>query len=200
MANFKAARLQGRAVIEIAGAEAADFLQGLVTSDVESLKAGSARNAALLTPQGKILFEFMILAKGDGHFLLDCPRETAAELAKRLTFYRLRAKITIAERPDDAVIAIWGDGETAPVANAFADPRLADLGWRAILPGSEVEAVLAKSGPVDEAAYHGKRSLRFNLEPGQVGRLSTLAFPVYKTQEYRPVIWARCLTTRSPWT
>ncbi len=157
MTNLKAARLQGRAVIEIAGAEAADFLQGLVTSDVESLGAGTARNAALLTPQGKILFEFIVLAKGDGRFLLDCPRETAAELAKRLTFYRLRAKIDINERPDDAVIAIWGDGQTPPVDGAFADPRLTELGWRAIVPGFEAETVPAGCEAVDEAAYHAHR-------------------------------------------
>ncbi len=157
MTNLKAARLQGRAVVEIAGAEAADFLQGLVTSDVESLEAGSARNAALLTPQGKILFEFIVLAAGEGRFLLDCPRETAAELAKRLTFYRLRAKIDINERSDDAVIAIWGGGDTAPVASAFADPRLAGLGWRAIVPGSEVEAMFAAYEPVDAAVYQAHR-------------------------------------------
>jgi tRNA-modifying protein YgfZ len=157
MTNSKVARLQGRAVIEIAGAEAADFLQGLVTSDVESLEAGSARNAALLTPQGKILFEFIVVAAGEGRFLLDCPRETAAELAKRLTFYRLRAKIDIAVRPDDAVIAIWGDGQTPPVDGAFADPRLAELGWRAIVPGFEAETVPAGCEAVDEAAYHAHR-------------------------------------------
>jgi tRNA-modifying protein YgfZ len=157
MTNLKAARLQGRTVIEIAGAEAADFLQGLVTSDVESLEAGSARNAALLTPQGKILFEFIVVAADEGRFLLDCPRETTAELAKRLTFYRLRAKIDIAERPDDAVIAIWGDGQTPSVPGAFADPRLAELGWRMIVPGSDAETIPAGCEAVDEAAYHAHR-------------------------------------------
>ncbi len=166
MAGTNAALLGGRAAIEVGGPEARAFLQGLVTSDVETLGPGRARNAALLTPQGKILFEFFVLAADSDRFLLDCPAASAAELAKRLTFYRLRAKVNITARPDLVVVALSDgalrdgalrDGDTAPHPSAFADPRLAALGWRAILLKPEAEAVLKAHGAASEADYHAHR-------------------------------------------
>src|SRR5213075_1805960 len=88
-----------RAVLSLEGAEAENFLHNLVTADVLGLTEGEARYAALLTPQGKILFDFFILKTAEG-YLLDCAASQIEELAKRLMFYRLRAKVTITERKD----------------------------------------------------------------------------------------------------
>jgi len=129
---MQAARLPDRAVLAVSGAEARDFLQGLVTNEMEGLEPGTARYAALLTPQGKILLEFLVYADGDENFLLDCASSRAGDLAKRLTLYRLRAKVVITARPDLAVAAIWGGAPPQAECIVFRDPRLPELGWRAI--------------------------------------------------------------------
>lgn len=157
--HSQAAILDDRAVVAVAGPAARDFLQGILTVDVADVTDTTARHGALLTPQGKILFEFMLAHGGDAGFLFDVARPLAGDLVKRLMFYRLRAKLEIGERPDLAAVAIWG-GETAPgVDGAFPDPRLAALGWRAILPAGEASARLDGTGAaiVDPAAYHARR-------------------------------------------
>ncbi|MCB9954322.1 MAG: folate-binding protein YgfZ [Caulobacterales bacterium] len=131
----RSALLSSRAVLKITGPDARSFLQGVLTQDVEQLPQGSAAFSALLTPQGKILFDFLLLATTEG-FLVDCPKESAEPLRKRLTMYRLRAKATI-EATDLAVAAFWDE---APRDDAFADPRLPALGMRKIAPASSISA------------------------------------------------------------
>ncbi len=141
----KAAMLEDRGVISVTGADAASFLQGLLTNDVERLAPSEARYAALLTPQGKILFD-MIVVRAPGEepsYLIECSAAQAADLAKRLGFYKLRAKVAIADMSADrAVAAFWGD-EPPSVADGvlYADPRDPRLGWRAILPRPAAAAV-----------------------------------------------------------
>ncbi|NOT42709.1 MAG: folate-binding protein YgfZ [Alphaproteobacteria bacterium] len=123
--SFPTTVLPDRAVIQVAGPDAATFLQGLITNDIAKVENGRAIYAALLTPQGKIITDFLV-APIDGGFLLDCAKAQAADLAARLKKYKLRAKVTIAERADLAVIA-----SPQSVAGGFADPRLPALGFRA---------------------------------------------------------------------
>src|SRR5258708_30476128 len=104
--------LENRALIALAGAEARDFLQGLITNDMEACGEGRAIYAALLTPQGKILFDFFVVSNGENRWLIDCAGSRASDLIKRLTLYRLRAKLDIAGRPDLAVAALWNGGGT----------------------------------------------------------------------------------------
>ncbi|HLH50008.1 MAG TPA: folate-binding protein [Roseiarcus sp.] len=141
MANWTL--LPDRSVLSVAGDDAASFLHGLVTSDVESLAAGQARFAALLTPQGKILFDFFIYrAPEEAVFLIDCPSQNAGDLAKRLGFYRLRAKVTIADLGAEKAVAVcWTDPPQAADGLVFADPREARLGFRAILPRAAAPAL-----------------------------------------------------------
>ena len=107
----EAAVLEDRGALRVAGEDAASFLQGLLTNDVVDLAVGAARYAALLSPQGKILFDFLIvrIPVGSGAaFLIDVPAAQLAELARRLGFYRLRARVTIAdESPDWTIAAFW---------------------------------------------------------------------------------------------
>ena len=144
------AHLEDRAVIALAGPDARGLLQGLITSDIGRLSAGVALYAALLTPQGKILFDFLI-AEGDGAVLLDCAAAVAPALAKKLSLYRLRAKVEIELRPQLAVY-VGLTGKPATKAIGFADPRLAALGPRAIAARAEMPAALA-----DAASYHATR-------------------------------------------
>ncbi|MEE9314916.1 MAG: folate-binding protein YgfZ [Rhizobiaceae bacterium] len=118
------APLQSRALLELSGGEVVSFLQNLVTCDVEGLKANEATFGALLTPQGKILFDFFLLRNEDG-FLLDVDSEVRDDLAKRLMFYKLRADVSI-KNSDKLVSASWA-GENQ---NGFIDPRSSLLGTR----------------------------------------------------------------------
>ncbi|RCW27616.1 hypothetical protein DFR48_102100 [Ciceribacter lividus] len=107
-----AAFLPDRALIRVSGAEAEHFLQNLVTTDVAALPVGEARPGALLTPQGKILFDFLISRDGDG-FLLETAAGQQADLVKRLTMYKLRAAVTITAEPEAGVTVSWGDEQDA---------------------------------------------------------------------------------------
>jgi tRNA-modifying protein YgfZ len=155
--STRSAYLRDRAVLRVSGADAANFLQGLLTNDVEALAAGEARYCALLTPQGKILFDFFVVreAGAPNSFLVDCPADQAADLARRFGFYRLRAKATIEDLSADlGVAAIWDGAPDAAMAGiVFADPRDARLGFRVIAPHAEAVAV----GESDLAAYEALR-------------------------------------------
>ncbi|MEO1015112.1 MAG: folate-binding protein [Pseudomonadota bacterium] len=128
-----------RRIIDVSGPEAADLLGGLFTNDLPP--EGEARFAALLTPQGKILFDFLMVGVDDGGFLLDVDEAAAAGFEKRLKLYRLRAKVDLKPRDDLAVV--WSPDPSAEVPTgaiaAFRDPRLEALGSRAIVEGAEAE-------------------------------------------------------------
>lgn len=100
------ARIDGRAAIGVNGAEAESFLQNLITADVAALPADTILAAALLTPQGKILFDFLV-SRSDGGFWLDCRADTADDLLRRLTLYRLRAKVEFSLQNPIDVLASW---------------------------------------------------------------------------------------------
>ena len=135
--------LDDRAIVRVTGPEAETFLQNIITADMASLAAAGIAYGGLLTPQGKILFDFLIHDRpqgdDDGHaFLFDLPADQAEGFIKRLGFYRLRAKVDIAPAENLAVFAAWPDGEEAP-ADARPDPRLAALGRRWIAEPGSVE-------------------------------------------------------------
>src|SRR5215471_15601993 len=122
--------LDDRAVLAISGPEARDFLQGLVTNDVvQGVAPGAGLYTALLSPQGKILFDFLV-TEGDGALLLDVAREARDALLKKLRLYKLRAKVEIEPRDQLRVyVNLKGhpDNRVLPYADravSFADPRL----------------------------------------------------------------------------
>ena len=117
-----------RAVLSLEGVEAENFLHNLVTADVLGLAEGQARYTALLTPQGKILFDFFVLKTAEG-YLLDCAASQIEELTKRLIFYRLRAKVTIAHRSD---LEVGVSPERPSGMTTYVDPRTPLAGWRII--------------------------------------------------------------------
>ena len=137
-----------RAVLRVSGDDARSFLQGLVTNDVRRLDAGPVY-AALLTPQGKYLFDFIMVPDGED-VLIDVKADRAAALAQRLAMYRLRAKVGI-EAAGLAVVT----GTGAPPAGSFADPRDPGLGWRAIVADPAV--ALAGRAPLAPEAVEAQR-------------------------------------------
>lgn len=136
MAESKLALLPDRGVVSVGGPDAAKLLQGVITNDMDLIARQGALHAGLLSPQGKILFEFFVVQSPDG-FCLETARAKSGELAERLKMYKLRADVTIKDASADyTVAAIWGGGGESPPEGAgpaplrFADPRLAALGQR----------------------------------------------------------------------
>jgi folate-binding protein YgfZ len=160
---MKAAFLPDRGVVKITGETARDFLNGLITTDTTRLQPGLARFGALLTPQGKIVVDFLITEAPAGHgggFLIDCPKVLAQALTDRLGFYRLRAKVGIENLSDSlGVLAAW-DGEAALKPDlTFTDPRNAKLGLRILVPEelARKAADLIGAEFVDSSAYEAHR-------------------------------------------
>jgi tRNA-modifying protein YgfZ len=134
---MKAALLPDRGVVRIGGAPARDFLNGLVTADIAAMTPGHGVFTALLTPQGKIVADFIVVAAppadGDG-VLLDCPRELAGLLVQKLNFYKLRAQVSVDDLSASlGVLALWGDSGSVADARGWPDPRLEALGRRDII-------------------------------------------------------------------
>lgn len=139
--------LKERALIEISGADAEHFLDNLITCQVAGLDADDARFGALLTPQGKILFDFFLLKTADG-FLIEVAADLAPELEKRLTFYRLRAKVEIIAKLD-LQVAVASSETLGGSLHAFSDPRHSALGFRHYGQFDELSS--------DEGPYHELR-------------------------------------------
>ena len=163
---MEAAFLDDRAVIGLSGPEARPFLQGLVTNDLAGgLAPGSGLYTALLSPQGKILFDFFV-TEGDGALLLDVARDSSEALLKKLKMYRLRAKVEIEARPQLGVyLNLQGHPDNRPTTYAdraisFPDPRLPALGVRSIGARAEMPANLP--GPRE---YHQER-IRLGVPEG----------------------------------
>jgi hypothetical protein len=127
----KLAELPHRGVIAVQGEDRTDFLQGLVSNDVSVVAPGRAVWAALLTPQGKWLADFFILADGE-RLLLDCERAQIAMLVQRLTRFRLRSRVVLQPEPDWRVYAAWGGAPDVQAVTA-PDPRLPEAGWRVLI-------------------------------------------------------------------
>jgi folate-binding protein YgfZ len=156
MSHCHASLLASRVVLRVGGADARKFLQGLITNDTGKAQGTNAIHAGLLSPQGKILFDFFVVEDGD-ELLIDVAKDKAGELVQRLNFYRLRAQVEIAEEPALAVAA--GRGTTpGPHQGAiiYADPRLAALGVRMLVPkGTDLTMLGCEAQP--EAGYHAFR-------------------------------------------
>ncbi|MDJ0977078.1 MAG: folate-binding protein [Erythrobacter sp.] len=153
---MSATLLTSRAVIRLSPREAEedvrDFLQGLVTNDVSgSASGGLPVYAALLSAQGKAMFDFLVWDDGDA-LLIDCEAALADDLAKRLSLYRLRRKIDIAR--DETLGVHWSAG---PVEGGVPDPRLPELGYRWLGAGE---------GEAADAAWQAHR-LALGVPEGQ---------------------------------
>jgi folate-binding protein YgfZ len=116
--------LSGRAFLRLSGKDAESFLQALITTDLPSLPEGELRPGALLTPQGKILFDFLIRRDGADAFLVETAEDQRDPFLKRLTMYKLRAAVDIAVVEGSEVTVSW----EAPEAGAARDARFAKAG------------------------------------------------------------------------
>lgn len=159
---MKAALLTDRGVLRVTGEPARHFLHNLVTANIGTLTPGHARYAALLTPQGKIIADFFVVeasAEDGGGFFIDAPKALVAELAQKLTFYKLRAKVTIEALDALAVLAAWDGIGSTEYGLDFRDPRLPALGQRVLIPADVVQEAAKDLGAalVDASAYEAHR-------------------------------------------
>lgn len=159
---MKAALLTDRGVLRVAGEPARHFLHNLVTANIETLTPGHARYAALLTPQGKIIVDFLVVeapAEDGGGFFIDTPKALLPDLVQKLNFYKLRAKVTIEPLYALAVLAAWDGVGTTEYGLDYRDPRLPALGQRVILPADVAQEAAADLGAelVDASEYEAHR-------------------------------------------
>lgn len=132
MSEITCVRLPNRGLLRVSGAEAEGFLNNLVSNNIAHSTEDRAVYATLLTPQGKFLHDFFVIRDGDG-FLLDCERDRLADLKRRLTLYKLRAKVDLVDETENWQVLALLDGAPAD-GHVFDDPRHTELGKRAILP------------------------------------------------------------------
>lgn len=163
MAAAKIALLPDRGVVAVTGADARAFLDNLITNDMAMLDATDALFAGLLSPQGKLLFDFFVVKNGEG-YLLDVAADQAAALVQRLSMYKLRAKVVIADRSTDySVIAEWSGHRAVELPSGsvlFRDPRQSGLGFRSLLMPPEslqgaTSMLVSRHEPFDD--YHAHR-------------------------------------------
>jgi folate-binding protein YgfZ len=160
---MQAALLPDRGVVKVAGDDARVWLGNLVTTDMARVGPGAPRFGALLTPQGKIIADFIAVEADSGPantFFLDCPKALAPELVQRLNRYKLRAKVLVEDISDvDGVMAVWDGTPKASFSLTYPDPRLPALGMRCMLaPHRAAEAAKAMGATlVDATAYEAHR-------------------------------------------
>jgi tRNA-modifying protein YgfZ len=160
---MKAALLPDRGVVKVDGDDARKFLNGLVTSDIAKMTPEAASFTALLTPQGKIIVDFILTEApptDGGGFFLDCPRALAPTLLQRLNFYKLRAKVMIEDLSETlGVLAVWDGDAATEYGLCYRDPRLAALGLRCMLPPHLAADAAADLGAelVEASAYEAHR-------------------------------------------
>lgn len=180
MAGLLYAELPMRGVLEVAGDDRVAFLQGLVSNDVTRANASQVVFAALLTPQGRYLFDFFIVAIGDALYL-DTEGARLADLQRRLAIYKLRSNVTLVDASSRfAVAAGWGagslpalgvtkPGDAKPFAGgiAYADPRLAELGLRFLVSSASASEAIERAGfSRAEASAYDRHRLAIGVPDG----------------------------------
>lgn len=161
MGSAHLAWLTDRGVVSVTGTDARKLLQGIITNDMDLLEMQPAMLAGLLSAQGKVLFEFLVVQATDG-YLLEVALAHASGLAKRLSMYRLRSDVRIVDVSEaHAVAAIWGDDGEAAIEAAvvrYRDPRDRAIGTRLIAArGSDVPKGRASVTIADAIDYHAHR-------------------------------------------
>ena len=199
-----AARLESRALFEIKGPDTRDFLQNILTNNMDRVTEKQAIYTALLTPQGKYQFDFFMLRNTQNHdsYLIDCAADRRDDLIKRLTFYKLRAKATIEKRDDLKVAALFGgdvlremalDGTPGQVWESeqglvVCDPRLSDLGVRLIYSN---DAALETFNVIDETSYGDHMLLKGVPDPQKDAELEKDFLLELNTAELHGVDFAK---------
>jgi hypothetical protein len=179
---MQAALLPDRGVVKVTGEGARAWLGNLVTTDIGRVGPGAPRFGALLTPQGKIIVDFIVAEAGPaegGGFFLDCPRALAPELTQRLNRYKLRAKVMVEDISEVlGVLAMWDGTPTAHFGLTYPDPRLPTLGIRCMLaPHLAKEAAAAFGATLVDASTYEAHRIALGVPRGGLDFIYGDAFP-----------------------
>jgi folate-binding protein YgfZ len=179
---MKATLLPDRGVVKVAGDDARTFLHGLVSADILKLTPGPARFCALLSPQGKIIADFLVVeapAQDGGGFFLDVPRVLVKAVVDKLNLYKLRSRLIVEDLSEVlGVLAAWdGEGMTA-FGLCYADPRLPTLGLRVMMPPHRAADAAADLGAaLVEAGEYAAHRIALGVPQGGVDFSYGDAFP-----------------------
>ncbi|WP_051548055.1 YgfZ/GcvT domain-containing protein [Sneathiella glossodoripedis] len=153
---MKSAQLTNRSLLKLTGADTQDFLQNLVSNDLEDLSSNKVIYSALLTPQGKFLHDFFVVKWNDA-VILDCLSDRMPDLLRRLTMYKLRANVSIEDiSAEYSVFALFdgvsdklpqsnGEAKTTETSVTYRDPRLFGLGARSICASNQTPPIKAET-------------------------------------------------------
>jgi len=161
--------LADRAIIDVSGPDAEHFLQNILTLDLDALGKDEAKPGALLAPQGKIMFDFLVSRSGDNALRLECRADIADDFVRRLMLYRLRAKAEISKQDQSVVAVTWqADSAASHSDSTVRDSRFQQPVFRHYGPHPEASA--------SEADWHSFRIDNGVAESGADYALSD-AFP-----------------------
>ena len=185
--------LEDRGFIQVNGSEAKDFLQNIVTSDIEKVTTSSTVFSSILTPQGKYLFEFFVLKLKDG-YLLECEKKSTTEIIKLLTFYKLRSKVEILNLSNEFVVAAFSQEKFLTFDDAkdipgftlkyredpiFLDPRNKQLGARLIINLEKLYLSLKKLGLQDSSLQdYYSHCHKLGIVPKNLNKLQNKLFGI----------------------
>lgn len=193
MNNNQVYILEDRAILYINGDDAKEFLQNLISNDINKVNDDNSCFASLLTPQGKFLFEFIIVKHKSGYFI-DCEKSQANDLFKQFSIYKLRSKVEILNLSNEFVIAVFDSEKFLSFDNAkdvlghtvkyredpiVLDPRHKELGARLIINLEKLYLSLKKLGlkSADPIEYY-KISHQLGIVPKDLNKLQNKLFGI----------------------
>ena len=185
--------LEDRAILYVNGSEAKDFLQNLVSNDINKVTDNSSCFASLLTPQGKFLYEFIIAKHKQGYFI-DCEKSQSEEIFNQLNLYKIRSKVEILNLSNEFVVASFGFDKYLSIEGAkdilgftfryredpiILDPRNKNLGARLIINLEKLYLSLKKLELKDDKIenYH-RQSHKLGIVPKNLNKLKNKLFGI----------------------
>ena len=185
--------LKDRAILYVNGAEAKDFLQNLVSNDIDKVTENSSCFASLLTPQGKFLYEFIIIKHKQGYFI-DCEKSQSGEIFKQLNLYKIRSKVEILDLSNEFVVASFGYDKYLSIDGSkdilgftlkyredpiMLDPRNKNLGARLIINLEKLYLSLKKLGLKDDKVEnYYNQSHKLGIVPKNLNKLKNKLFGI----------------------
>ena len=185
--------LNNRSILYVNGLDAKDFLQNLISNDINKVTDNSSCFASLLTPQGKFLYEFIVVKHKTGYFI-DCEKDQSEEILRQLNVYKIRSKVEILNLSNEFVVASIGyekylsvDGSKDILGFTFKyredpiilDPRNKDLGARLIINLEKLYLSLKKLGLKDDKVeYYYARSHKLGVVPKNLNQLKNKLFGI----------------------
>ena len=185
--------LQDRAIIYVNGVDAKDFLQNLISNDINKVKDNSSCFASLLTPQGKFLFEFIVVKHKSG-FFIDCEKNQSDEIFKQLSLYKIRSKVEILNLSNEFVVASFGYEKYLSIKGSkdilgftfkyredpiILDPRNKNLGARLIINLEKLYLSLKKLDLKDDKIEnYYNQSHKLGIVPKNLNQLQNKLFGI----------------------